>query len=426
MIKGVSGLENVMNNYTEKFSEEKSIEVIFNTETTDMKLTSLLNMYKYACFDDINCKEIIPENLRKFDMKVVLYHVPIKYYQTAIMVSPKKNLSTGIMGSLGAGWAKAEDIINKTFNFLTTKSTYYKYKRMHPDGSTGTDFSNMMSFQMFTFCNCEFDVSSFGKLYEGSEIKNEQAFQLTDTSIKINYDRVYYHHMNEWNQTFMGSDGYWYDPNYIPNGVATKTIPAIISEDEYNAITGANNQSGNLQEKRLQSLKQAYDGRYFYDKNAQQYKALIDYSESMITDGLMSMDMKNYYSFIKGNIYGPNALTDSDYFKNSINVLKTGNIRGNIYGANYGIYKGKPSPYFSSKLKQLKEGTISGNLYDGKGITRKNNNPDGEPISDPYTVDQIKTKKKQIWNYQLTGSSSSSAIGGLLNSLSSISSFWKW
>ena len=126
MIKGVTGLDQAMNSYTDKFSEEKSIELIFNNETTDMKLISLLNLYKYACYDDFNCKEIIPENLRKFDMMIVVYHVPIKYFQTAIMVSPKKNLSTGVLGSLGGGWAKAESIINKTFNFLTTKSTYYK------------------------------------------------------------------------------------------------------------------------------------------------------------------------------------------------------------------------------------------------------------------------------------------------------------
>lgn len=416
MIKGINGLEQVMNAYTQGFGEEKSFELVFNTETTDMRLITLLNLYKYACYDDMNCKEIIPENLRKFDMMVVFYHVPVKYFQTAIMVSPKKNLSTGIMGALGGKWAKAEDIINKTFNFLTTKSTYYKYKRMSPDNG---DFSNLMSFQMFTFQNCEFDVSSFNKYFEGAEIKNDQSFQFSETAIKIKYDRVFFHNMNEWNSMLFGSDGFWYDTSFID-----KDNKMVLTGGKDNAFVDnfAN---------RIQSLKQAREGAYFYDKNAEQYKSLIEYSESLITDGLMSMEMKDYYSFIDGNIYGKYGSKQSDYFKDKMSVLHNGNIRGNLYEKKLGVDSG----YFKSKLKWLNDGKINtdgirivefdknGKIIGLKGDLIKLFN-DAENA--PFERDPIQTKKKEIWNYALTGSSKSSSIGGALDAAQSVASFWKW
>lgn len=469
MIKGINGLEQVMNAYTQGFSEEKSFELVFNTESTDMRLITLLNLYKYACYDDMNCKEIIPENLRKFDMMVVFYHVPVKYFQTAIMVSPKKNLSTGIMGALGGKWAKAENIINKTFNFLTTKSTYYKYKRMAPDNN---DFSNMMSFQMFTFQNCEFDVSSFSKYFEGAEIKNEQSFQFSETAIKIKYDRVFFHNMNEWNSILFGSDGFWYDRSFIDK--TNTDISQSSKEDNFS--------------NRLQSLKQAREGAYFYDKNAEQYKSLIEYSESLITDGLMSMDMKDYYSFIDGNIYGKYGSKQSDYFKNKMEVLHNGNIRGNLYGKLIG--PSHDGGYFAKKIERIKKGTVSGNIYEkilGYDRSKRPSQPSeymktkihwlndgtinadgirtittddkgnvkvsGELISlynqakdspfkiddslslfnlfqqtpnSPFERDPVETKKKEIWNYALTGSSKSSMLGGVLDAAQSVASFWKW
>lgn len=416
MIKGINGLEQVMNAYTQGFGEEKSFELVFNTETTDMRLITLLNLYKYACYDDMNCKEIIPENLRKFDMMVVFYHVPVKYFQTAIMVSPKKNLSTGIMGALGGKWAKAEDIINKTFNFLTTKSTYYKYKRMSPDNG---DFSNLMSFQMFTFQNCEFDVSSFNKYFEGAEIKNDQSFQFSETAIKIKYDRVFFHNMNEWNSMLFGSDGFWYDTSFIDK------------DNKMVRTGGKDNAFVDNFANRIQSLKQAREGAYFYDKNAEQYKSLIEYSESLITDGLMSMEMKDYYSFIDGNLYGKYGSKQSDYFKDKMSVLHNGNIRGNLYEKKLGVDSG----YFKSKLKWLNDGKINtdgirivefdknGKIIGLKGDLIKLFN-DAENA--PFERDPIQTKKKEIWNYALTGSSKSSSIGGALDAAQSVASFWKW
>ena len=366
MIKGVNNLADALNTYTQEFSKERSFDILFNNERTDMKISTLLDLYKFICYDDINCKEILPENLRKFDMSIVFYHIPIKYFQTAIMVAPKKQIQTGLFTGR---WAKVESIIEKVYNFMAVKTSYYKFKRMQPDMN---NWSNVMSYKMLTFQNCEIDTSSFGKYIENAEINNEKAFMLGNNTMKIKYDRVYYHNMNEWNQFMFGSDGFYYnvvDPSH--NGMFKPDNPVIGASDP----TDDSNSFVNYWEERLKSIKSAREASYFFDKNAEQYKALIDYSEAFITNGLMSMDMEDYYAFIKGNIYGGAAKRDSEYFTNKLKALKSGMVSGNIYGKALGPNdvginsdeeddereKGK---YFKDKISTLKKGSISGNVYD--------------------------------------------------------------
>ena len=42
-----------------------------------MRVSTLIDLYKQACYDWVNFKEIIPENLRKFDMCIMLFNPPI-------------------------------------------------------------------------------------------------------------------------------------------------------------------------------------------------------------------------------------------------------------------------------------------------------------------------------------------------------------
>ena len=69
---------------TEIQNDKNTIEIELNPDAVDMRVTTLFDLYRYACYDRIKMKEIIPENLRKFDMDVMVFHVPLKYYNTAI------------------------------------------------------------------------------------------------------------------------------------------------------------------------------------------------------------------------------------------------------------------------------------------------------------------------------------------------------
>lgn len=150
------------------FNKEKQLTISCLEDAVDMRLTSLFHLYQYACYDEINMKEIIPENLRKFNMTIVLYHVPIKYFSTQVE-------------GLGFG-AK----------------------------TLASAFSNRMSYKMFTFKGCEFNLESLGGIVPSS-LDNAQPFNLAKSGIIINYDRAYTHLMNEWDQFMIGPDGIYFD-----------------------------------------------------------------------------------------------------------------------------------------------------------------------------------------------------------------------
>ena len=166
----ITGLNEVVPQLNE-FSKEKKIEISCMPDAIDMRLTSLLYLYQYACYDDIFMKEIIPENLRKFNMSVIIYHMPIKFHSTTID---------------NGGSIKAKSIYD-----------------------TG-NFSYFLSYKLYTFKGCEIDLASLGNVVPNS-LDNQQPFNLGQNTITIKYDRAFTHIMNEWEQFMVGSDGYYYN-----------------------------------------------------------------------------------------------------------------------------------------------------------------------------------------------------------------------
>ena len=166
---GINNLSSLSNPQIDKFGEDKYIELILSQEAVDMRITTLLSLYKYACYDDINNKEIIPENLRKFDMCLLIFSSPIKY---------------------------VHDISNS--------NKFYK---------STTESDNLMSYKLYRFYNCEIDPNTLGT-YIPSDLKNETAFELGTNTLKIKYDKVYEYNMNEYMGILIGSDGIYIDnPN---------------------------------------------------------------------------------------------------------------------------------------------------------------------------------------------------------------------
>ena len=149
------------------------LEITCLEDTIDLRLTSLMEFYKFACFDYVNYKEVIPENLRKFDMSVVVYETPIRYIHTGMTTLPGKR---------------------------------YDYKAMNSQ-------DNRMSFKMYTFYNCEFAGDSLGN-YIPSEASNDIPFQLGKNKLLIKYDRCFQHMSNEFTNLVVGDTGYFTDANW--------------------------------------------------------------------------------------------------------------------------------------------------------------------------------------------------------------------
>ena len=166
--KSVKGLDKVANPVLNEFSKEKSIEIECNVDAIDMRLSNLMDLYKFAVYDDMFKREVLPENMRQFDMAIMIFPSPVTRLHMPIAD------------------------VNKTIPFASTQE------------------GNFMSFKLFEFIDCEIDPQTIGIMVPG-DINNEEPFQLGKGSIKINYRQCYQHTSNEFDNILWGSDGIFYE-----------------------------------------------------------------------------------------------------------------------------------------------------------------------------------------------------------------------
>ena len=283
--KEIDGLDTIRSSYlTEDDFKEKSINIRCSEESVDMRLGTLFDLYKFSCFDNINHKEVVPKNLRKFDMSIIFMHVPLRNYQTEFPYKSKNE--------------KTE------LNFAAID----KYGKEMNISERGIDFNhidNMLSYKMFTFLNCEFDINTLNELQ--NSFSNETSFDLGKNIIKINYDRVFETRSNEFNNIIFNQDGILYE--------------------------NSNNDRLNNIQKYLKTLKESY-GRRIDETN------------------------------VGENLYGNFTNTRSKYYLDKLKYLKDGTVEGgNIYNYDYertgkGEFR-KNTKYFNKKLDNIKNGTIN-------------------------------------------------------------------
>lgn len=252
----ITGLQQAAAINFKEMEKEKSIEIGCLEDAVDMRLTTLFDLYKYACFDMINMKEIIPENLRKFDMSILLFHTPIRYWQTG---------------------------------FQSMKDGTFDYKSFNAE-----QFGNRMSYRMFTFTNCEFDVESLGT-FMPNEMNNEKAFTLGKNSFKIKYGRVYNHTLNEWDKIQFGDDGFKHNDDLIDAKDVAKS-----------------------QKQRQKAMVTAQENVSYYNRSAEIYKAMVDGVESQANDIMRTVKQEDAF----GNLYMDNEVRNS-FFRNQMKKLRT-------------------------------------------------------------------------------------------------------
>lgn len=243
--KSVKDVNNALNMNLNNLTAEKSIEIECSEEATDLRLLTLMDFYKYAAYDAINQKEILPENLRKFDLDIVVFQSPIRYLQTS-----------------------TRDLKGRT--------TLYK-------NLNAANMTDRMSFKLFSFQGCEIDYSTLNTMLPQT-FSNQAPFQSTPT-FKIKYDRVYQHNQNEFAKVLFGDSGFLWSQNEA-------TSPETI-----------NAESDDHENKRHKMMQYAIDNKYYYNPASQTYKTLVDASESTISAAMMLIDG----SAGLGNLYGEAA-----------------------------------------------------------------------------------------------------------------------
>ena len=306
--KGVNGLNEIRGSYVDVDDfENKNISIICGEESLDMRLGTLFDLYNFAIYDNLHNKEIIPKNLRKFEMSILFFHIPIKKYQTGF---------TSLSGNT---------FNNKEIDLINTDNT--------------------ISFKLFTFLNCEFDQNSLNEFQDS--ISNESAFDLGKNQIKINYDRVIEHRMNEWEKFGFGDDRIFADDDTI-NVERLKNIESDIEtlvnlpryryyvpESKLQNRTGIENENGINSNSRYNTL-------YFEEK----------------------LTKLKTHKFVQDNLYSNFTNVRSKYYLDKLKHAKEGTIeRGNIYGYDFGrtgegTYR-RNTRYLDKKLDNLKFGTIN-------------------------------------------------------------------
>ena len=165
--------------------EEKKITLTFNPDAVDMRISTLLDLYINACYDTINFKEVIPENLRKFDMSIILFNPPI-----ANLNVPYTYMSTQ---ELEKAYQRAKEKSMANFAFQTDL------------GADESDFSKSMnnwagilkermSFKCIILKNCEIDLES---LTTTPEVLSNTEPATFDYTISISFQRSYIYNLNK-------------------------------------------------------------------------------------------------------------------------------------------------------------------------------------------------------------------------------------
>lgn len=324
--KNVRGLDKAVLPVLDEFSKERSIEIETQPDAIDMRLSTIMSLYSFACYDQFQHKEIIPENLRKFNMSIILFQSPLRYLHTSYTTHKKTEF-------LGINTDNLP-IVNKLLN--GGSSPMVKYKNMSSTNDESNNFGDMMSMKIITLYGCEFDIGSIGSMIPG-DISNETPFQLGKNSIKINYTYAVEHTMNEFFGILFGSDGFYF--NQYSN---FQTLAGL--DGGFNGYVNATVTSLNKQNDRYQTLIDTFgnmtNGGTILGiiDSPKQYKEAIDATESLIngfgkSDNMISDLGVNFALGLLGSSKNSNA------------------PQGNLYG-DYGIN----SAYYKDKLEMLKNG----------------------------------------------------------------------
>lgn len=170
--KEITGLTNAMKiNFDNIINKEQNVITIkFNKDAVDMRIEYLFDLYREVCYDYENFKEILPDNLRKFDMCLLIFNPPIN----GLNVSLNKY-----------------EINNEIARIDNGESIFGKF-RTDVDTNNSETLSGL-TFRAIILKNCEINLNSSTSVVDS--LNNEQGFE-QELSMDINYDRSYVYAIN--------------------------------------------------------------------------------------------------------------------------------------------------------------------------------------------------------------------------------------
>lgn len=200
--QSITGLDNAITRkeFTDKDfkigEERKNFQIKCLPDSEDNKIGKLLDLYRDVTYSQLMKKEILPSNLRKFDMGIFIFSRPIKNIHRK--VSGKTLLNNA---SNGENWDASKDL-NDTARKTGSNNIYANFKPELDLKIAGKDTSEYKtSYKYIEFHNCEIDYNSSASAY--GDLNNAEGFK-QEYTITINYDDAF---ENRYDETFLKNIG---------------------------------------------------------------------------------------------------------------------------------------------------------------------------------------------------------------------------
>jgi hypothetical protein len=336
-------------------SKDRKITIGCLEESIDLRITALMDLYRKACFDWPNRREIVPKNLRQFKFKVYLYEAR-QVNRGASKNSTQISNTEGLLGKNPVSENEPlqnVDIINPNINRV-----------------------------MFDFGFCEFLADSGGAIFDGGVSHREMktAFQKIEISYRtVLEDNIY----NIWSPTKRVSDMVTLlldtaaldNPQIAPKfaspekpggyGVASISNPgfnAIRAADEYLGISDAVNNIRNM------FSVPTNGGRIGNVYGLSQpsippiAQAALNEIESTALGQLNNLLLGNVYGFGVGDIQALGNANPASLAAQAISAIQGGN-NGSLANASSGINANIGFSESVSNANKTKDTDEIGNIY---------------------------------------------------------------
>lgn len=170
--------------------ERKKISIKCLSDALDNRIGKLIDLYRAAAYSQMLHKEVIPANLRKFDMGIYIFTPLVKQIDLGI----KKVEDKGFWESIGDNaMNKLGDVVGDRLSEMmglpVEKPQYRKLNFMNAGTPQTSEFANeYVSSKYIELRNCEIDLnSSKGPFSEFSNAEGKQ----NEYEISISFDTCY-------------------------------------------------------------------------------------------------------------------------------------------------------------------------------------------------------------------------------------------
>lgn len=376
--------------------ERKKITIKCLPDALDNRIGKMLDLYRSAAFSQMLHKEIIPANLRKFDMGIFIFSPFVRELDLTNPIRMKKN---------------KEGVTSKSIrNYNSPKKKSLMFNSLIDNDST-ENISNYVNSKFIELRNCEIDINSsktpFGELNNAEGTQHEYEISISfDTCYERRYDSTFNDVIGDYvlddlyttltdsetrrtkNTLYLGSDS-----------ISSYTVNDDDNSDSLEGMFTNANYSDNASNMGLFDIKSPTDmlNVMGVDTDAinEAYDDLMDeYGDfnSMLTRTGNTRDIADlniYYGYRLSTEKEPNGILKNmvDNALGSVEQRLTGQLKSLLMG---NLYKFSPTNDIASAIKNINNGAIIGNTVDN--VTNEIKNKVVENRAN-FATDPIKLRK---------------------------------